>query len=84
MIGPSIQARITSGAKVTLKWPNDVLVDNRKICGVLIEIENGMIIVGIGCNVRSAPSIDRTGPQGGRPSVRISNHYLIFRSNHIE
>jgi BirA family biotin operon repressor/biotin-[acetyl-CoA-carboxylase] ligase len=43
-------------AEVKIKWPNDVLVNNKKICGILIEnhisgqhIQNS--IVGIGLNV---------------------------------
>ncbi|MBY0425721.1 MAG: biotin--[acetyl-CoA-carboxylase] ligase [Cytophagales bacterium] len=41
---------------VTIKWPNDILVDHRKICGILIEStvrgQNlGYSIVGIGLNV---------------------------------
>lgn len=42
--------------KVAIKWPNDIYVGERKICGILIEnsISNGMIrrtIMGIGLNV---------------------------------
>lgn len=41
---------------VKIKWPNDIYVDDRKICGILIEngIMNGKIkqsIIGIGLNV---------------------------------
>lgn len=41
-----------------VKWPNDVLVDRRKICGILIktEVVGGMVqsaIIGIGLNVNS-------------------------------
>ena len=41
---------------VEIKWPNDIYVDNRKICGVLIEnrLQGRMIkdsIIGIGLNV---------------------------------
>lgn len=41
---------------VTVKWPNDILSDNKKICGILIEntIEGSQIassIIGIGVNV---------------------------------
>lgn len=42
--------------RIKLKWPNDVLIDNRKICGILVEntlkgetLENS--IVGIGFNL---------------------------------
>jgi BirA family biotin operon repressor/biotin-[acetyl-CoA-carboxylase] ligase len=46
--------------KVQIKWPNDILVDGKKICGILIE--NGLqgeqieyCIVGIGINVNELP-----------------------------
>jgi BirA family transcriptional regulator, biotin operon repressor / biotin---[acetyl-CoA-carboxylase] ligase len=34
-----------------IKWPNDVLVDERKVAGVLAEGRGGMVVVGIGINV---------------------------------
>ena len=37
---------------VKLKWPNDVLVEGRKIAGVLCERNGDNVIVGIGVNVR--------------------------------
>ena len=42
---------------VKLKWPNDVLVDYRKLAGILVEIQGDMqgpsfAVVGIGLNVR--------------------------------
>ena len=48
LLGHGVQARI--------KWPNDIWVDARKICGILIEntLETGMVrdsIVGIGLNL---------------------------------
>ncbi|MUG03593.1 biotin--[acetyl-CoA-carboxylase] ligase, partial [Bacillus tequilensis] len=35
---------------VGLKWPNDVLVDGLKICGILAEVTSAGIIVGTGVN----------------------------------
>lgn len=41
--------------KLYIKWPNDVLVDNKKICGILLEgkINNNskMVVIGIGINI---------------------------------
>lgn len=37
-------------ATVALKWPNDVLVDGRKICGILAEATPHAVIVGAGVN----------------------------------
>lgn len=34
-----------------LKWPNDVLVNGRKLAGILCERQGGTVIVGIGVNV---------------------------------
>lgn len=43
-----------------LKWPNDVLVDYRKLAGILVEVQGDLhgaafAVVGIGLNVRMSP-----------------------------
>lgn len=40
------------GRPVGVKWPNDVIVDGRKIAGVLVEQDRVLARVGIGINVR--------------------------------
>jgi BirA family biotin operon repressor/biotin-[acetyl-CoA-carboxylase] ligase len=38
-----------------LKWPNDVVVDDRKLAGILAEADGaGAVVVGMGCNVQPA------------------------------
>jgi len=49
------------GVDARVKWPNDLLVDERKICGMLSELEAeadrvAFINVGIGVNVNNDPS----------------------------
>src|SRR5262249_11094582 len=39
-----------TGIEASIKWPNDVLVQNRKVCGILVEQRHGTV-VGIGLNV---------------------------------
>ncbi|KJQ53641.1 biotin--[acetyl-CoA-carboxylase] ligase [Microbacterium sp. SA39] len=39
-----------AGHDVAVKWPNDVLVDGRKICGILAEATTDAVIVGTGVN----------------------------------
>ena len=41
------------GAAITIKWPNDVLLDGRKVAGVLGETrpQEGWCVLGIGLNV---------------------------------
>lgn len=46
--------------RVTIKWPNDVLVDGRKVCGILAEASLDMdrlhwLVVGVGLNVNGSP-----------------------------
>ena len=47
--------RIT-GLQVDIKWPNDLLVDGKKICGILAEMQAefdrvNSVIIGVGVNV---------------------------------
>jgi BirA family biotin operon repressor/biotin-[acetyl-CoA-carboxylase] ligase len=39
------------GVEGRLKWPNDVVVDDRKLAGILAEKEGDAVVVGMGCNV---------------------------------
>lgn len=39
------------GARVQLKWPNDVLVEGRKIAGLLCHRARGADVIGLGLNV---------------------------------
>lgn len=41
---------------VSVKWPNDVLVDERKICGILAEATTDAVIVGTGVNTAMTAS----------------------------
>ena len=45
--------------KIKIKWPNDLLHKNKKICGILQEVMNykdkRFLVVGIGINTNSEP-----------------------------
>ena len=49
--------------KIIKKYPNDLMVNNKKICGILQEIINfenkKYLIVGIGVNIVKSPKIDK-------------------------
>lgn len=57
--GLAVQAaiqQVDSRVKADLKWPNDVLIDDNKVCGILTEMNSEAtrvryIVVGIGINV---------------------------------
>ena len=48
--------------KISFKWPNDVFVNGKKICGILQELitlnSKKFLIIGIGLNVISNPNIN--------------------------
>ncbi len=50
---------LVPGSEVRLKWPNDVLLGRRKVCGILVESPApppDRCVVGIGINVNNALS----------------------------
>jgi BirA family transcriptional regulator, biotin operon repressor / biotin---[acetyl-CoA-carboxylase] ligase len=60
--GEALRGRIPDPERIAYKWPNDVLIEGRKIAGTLIEGEIGesatlaLLVVGIGINLAVAPS----------------------------
>ncbi len=62
--------RRSTNLQARIKWPNDVLIRGRKVCGILIE-QARATVVGIGLNVnQSAASLDAADlPQAGSLSV---------------
>jgi BirA family biotin operon repressor/biotin-[acetyl-CoA-carboxylase] ligase len=67
-------AHFVPGSLVRLKWPNDVMLDGRKVCGVLIDSgrdrDTGQLwlAVGIGVNLAHAPQAVE------RPATAIADH----------
>ena len=47
---------LSFGITPQIKWPNDVLVDGKKISGILIEYVKDFVIIGIGINIKSNPA----------------------------
>lgn len=52
--------------RAMLKWPNDVLVDGAKLCGILLEREGETVILGIGINLAQAPEV------AGRETIALA------------
>ena len=44
-----------TGLAAQIKWPNDVMLDRRKVAGCLAELKDGAVVLGIGINVRQRP-----------------------------
>ena len=48
---------ISYGIEPTIKWPNDILVDGKKVSGILIEYSGAYVVVGIGINIKTNPTV---------------------------
>ena len=57
------------GRAAQLKWPNDVLVDGRKVAGVLAEARDAVVVLGIGLNVNQAA--DELPPEPRAPAASL-------------
>ncbi|MCD6512194.1 MAG: biotin--[acetyl-CoA-carboxylase] ligase [Thermoplasmata archaeon] len=55
-----VKALKHAGIEANLKWPNDVLVRNKKIAGILVENYEDNSIVGVGINISHAPLREAT------------------------
>ena len=65
------------GISARVKWPNDILVDGNKICGILsqMEVEGNQVSyinLGIGLNVNNHPEIDEP--------TAVSMRYLLGKA----
>ena len=60
-----LQAHVTDGRRLMLKWPNDVLLEGEKLAGVLVDTALSpmqrveWMVIGFGANLATAPSLDR-------------------------
>ncbi|PIS25090.1 MAG: biotin--[acetyl-CoA-carboxylase] ligase, partial [bacterium (Candidatus Stahlbacteria) CG08_land_8_20_14_0_20_40_26] len=76
------------GLRAEIEWPNDIVIGNKKICGILIETERELAIIGVGMNVNetvlpleSATSVRiETGIPASREAI-LSLFLSIFESN---
>ncbi len=65
--------RDLAGVHAALKWPNDLMVDERKLAGLLAEAQVGSatMVVGVGCNIVWPPPAERP-PELAERAVALS------------
>ena len=80
---PGLQAELSVGPVVTVKWPNDVLLAGKKVCGILLEGSMDAdrlhwAVAGLGLNVNGAPeaALEACGEDrsGRAASVSLLEH----------
>lgn len=74
----AVRSLVDEPAAVTLKWPNDLLVRDAKAAGVLVEVGDGAVVVGMGINV-SHELAELPGPQATSLALAFP-HIMIDRS----
>ena len=73
-----------SHQEANLKWPNDILINNKKICGLLCEMtqkknNSFYVIIGIGINVNQLPGQFPDSLKKTATSLRIVNGSPVDR-----
>jgi BirA family transcriptional regulator, biotin operon repressor / biotin---[acetyl-CoA-carboxylase] ligase len=61
--------------RLQIKWPNDIWLDGRKLAGILSEVTDGVMIVGIGLNRQAdfagTELADGLRPTGGHRAISL-------------
>ncbi len=50
-VATALTVERATGLSAQIKWPNDVMLNRRKVAGVLAEARDGTVVLGIGLNV---------------------------------
>jgi BirA family transcriptional regulator, biotin operon repressor / biotin---[acetyl-CoA-carboxylase] ligase len=81
-----VDALRSLGAQPEIKWPNDILIRGRKVCGILAESvardQRPYVIVGCGINVLAHPDLPGAGSVAeelGRPVDRTELAIEVFK-----
>ena len=51
-VATAIVVERATGLAAQIKWPNDVMLDRRKVAGVLAELKDDAVVLGVGLNVK--------------------------------
>jgi BirA family biotin operon repressor/biotin-[acetyl-CoA-carboxylase] ligase len=70
------------GVPVALKWPNDVLLDGRKLAGILIELSGdalgpAAVVIGIGLNVAAPGEVDQPVANLADAGCKVGRNALL-------
>ncbi len=52
----AVRDAVAPRAVLKVKWPNDLLCNGRKVCGILVEQRSGWTALGVGLNVSHKPA----------------------------
>lgn len=69
----ALAVRDAIGGSAKIKWPNDILVEGKKVCGILSEAREGLIVFGIGINISNElpGELERAGRIQAEPEALL-------------
>ena len=75
-----------TGLSPAIRWPNDLLLDGRKVAGILVEARNGAVVLGIGINVKTAPeTLPETATSLAAHGASCSpSHVIVTVCRHVD
>lgn len=81
--------RDTANVEVACKWPNDLLLSERKVGGILAEsvLEGeafAFVVLGVGLNLEAAPDVPGAGALGGSDPEPLLGAFLEAFARHYE
>lgn len=65
----AVADNIAGSHRLNLKWPNDLLLNEMKFTGLLLEVVDDAILIGVGMNVAVTPETDQ-------PVTCLNNHTI--------
>jgi BirA family transcriptional regulator, biotin operon repressor / biotin---[acetyl-CoA-carboxylase] ligase len=51
LLGMAVAVAVAEEFNLNVQWPNDLVIDGKKVAGILTEIHHGLPVIGIGLNV---------------------------------
>jgi BirA family biotin operon repressor/biotin-[acetyl-CoA-carboxylase] ligase len=69
------------GYEAKVKWPNDVILNGKKVAGILLESKNdrGIYILGVGINCHQKKESFPSELQAAATSIDIESHSIVDR-----
>jgi len=69
-----------TGVDPAIKFPNDVLLDGRKVAGILAESSDGRVVLGVGVNVNQSADELPANAQTEPTSLRVQTGGYVDRA----
>ena len=84
--GISVIQTIGLDNRLRLKWPNDIILDGKKVGGILCEDDDKSAVVGIGINMNNSPSFPESTNLASigydMDEYRfLESFFMVFREN---